>query len=263
MFGCPWFADTHARPRGASNVRVQSVRWSMGVCDANRQSREAGDKRRREPCRVRKQVSRLLQRVSQSGLADSKLGDPCLASLSRAKPGTGWIRNRVLDPISRLGCAHAATRCARHHPLCAGACRLRASVGRHLTGNVTGLPAGVSTEGVEAINARGEIGAVGALKASGAYSLRVPAGVWVLAATAESSGGPLTALGPPVRVRSGRTSHAHPAGAKVQASAAADKRLKRGSVVHGRPDHHRGRAQLPRPTQQPRLHRRRGQRPIP
>ncbi len=100
-----------------------------------------------------------------------------------------------------------------------------------LTGSVSGVPAGSSTEGVEAVNNRGEIGAVGTLNASGTYSLKVPAGTWVTAADALSAGKSLSALAAPVVVRAGHRSHAHGTRVKPQVSAARAGALPRGAVV--------------------------------
>lgn len=100
-----------------------------------------------------------------------------------------------------------------------------------VTGKITGLPAGAVSLGVEAVDGRGVIGAIGPLGAGGSYRLTPPAGSWIVVATATSGDEPFSALSVPVRVRGHRTATVKPTRAKQQASAAAVTRLKPGSVV--------------------------------
>lgn len=100
-----------------------------------------------------------------------------------------------------------------------------------LTGTVTGVGPRAAREGVEAVNAQGVIGGVGSLTASGSYHLTLAPGAWIVVAGAQAGDKSLTALGSPVLVRPGATSHAKHARAKAGASAAAAQGLPAGSVI--------------------------------
>jgi hypothetical protein len=100
-----------------------------------------------------------------------------------------------------------------------------------VSGSVTNLPAGFTPLGVEAVNARGEIGAIGPLTGSGSYRLAVPAGTWILVSNAAAANGPLSALSAPVLVHAHGNTKAPSAKPKQEASAASAAGLKRGSVV--------------------------------
>ena len=96
---------------------------------------------------------------------------------------------------------------------------------------MTGLPAGMTPLGVEALNAHGVIGATGPLTGSGTYHLTLPSGTWIFVGTATFGDEPFTSLSAPVRVRSHGSARAPAAPAKQEASAASATRLKPGSVV--------------------------------
>ena len=100
-----------------------------------------------------------------------------------------------------------------------------------VSGNVTGLPPGVTPLGVEALSSHGVIGAIGPLTGSGGYHLTLPAGTWIFVGTATSGDEPFTSLSAPVRVRAHGSSKVPAAAAKQEASAASAARLKPGSVV--------------------------------
>jgi hypothetical protein len=100
-----------------------------------------------------------------------------------------------------------------------------------VSGSVTGLPAGVTPLGVEALNSHGVIGAIGPLTGSGGYHLTLPAGTWIFVGTATSGDEPFTSLSAPVRVRAHGSARAPATPAKQEASAASAARLKPGSVV--------------------------------
>ncbi|HTU98695.1 MAG TPA: hypothetical protein VMF14_22780 [Solirubrobacteraceae bacterium] len=111
----------------------------------------------------------------------------------------------------------------------AGAVVARAAGTGTVSGSASGLPAGAVGEGVQAINAKGVIGGAGPLSATGAYSLKLKPGAWIIETSSESPNGPLTSLGAPVRVRAHGTTRAKPTPVKAEASGAG--KLKRGSVV--------------------------------
>jgi hypothetical protein len=98
-----------------------------------------------------------------------------------------------------------------------------------LTGTLTGIPAEASADVVEAVSPQGVIGGVGTVGASGAYSLSLPTGTWLVTASALSGDSPLTALAPPLRVRAGHKARGH--AAPLKASQAATRGLRAGSVV--------------------------------
>jgi hypothetical protein len=115
--------------------------------------------------------------------------------------------------------------------LCAlvGAVVARAATTGTVSGSASGLPASAVPEGVQAINPKGEIGAVGPLSAGGKYSLKLAPGAWIIETSSLGPHGPLTSLGAPVRVRAHRTTRAKPAPVKAEATGAG--KLKRGSVL--------------------------------
>ena len=115
--------------------------------------------------------------------------------------------------------------------LCAliGAVVARAATTGTVSGSASGLPASAVPEGVQAINPKGVIGAVGPLSAAGAYSLKLAPGDWIIETSSLGPHGPLTSLGAPVRVRARGTTRAKPAPVKAEASGAG--KLKRGAVV--------------------------------
>jgi hypothetical protein len=111
----------------------------------------------------------------------------------------------------------------------AGAVVARAATTGTVSGSASGLPASAVPEGVQAINAKGEIGAVGPLSATGTYSLKLAPGAWIIETSSLGPHGPLTSLGAPVRVRAHHATRAKPAPVKAEATGAG--KLKRGSVV--------------------------------
>jgi hypothetical protein len=117
----------------------------------------------------------------------------------------------------------------------AGASSAQAARGT-LTGSLAGLPANAAFHVVRAVDSRGVIGGAATASASGSYKLSLPPGAWILVGSAQASDRSLTALGAPVRVRSGRRSRERPARVKrFRVRAAASGVLRRGSVVTVRP----------------------------
>ena len=103
-------------------------------------------------------------------------------------------------------------------------------------GTLTGVPQTSLFTAITAVNQRGEIGGFGTAGPTGRYSLKLPAGTWLLAGDSGSptqppaTGGP-TAFGV-VRVRAGRSSSGQTlATTAAVASPAASTKLKPGSVV--------------------------------
>lgn len=99
-----------------------------------------------------------------------------------------------------------------------------------LTGSVSGVPSGASAEVVEAVNPQGVIGGVGTVNAAGTYTLALAPGTWIVTGSALSGDSALTAVSPPVHVRSRHRTHGPPARLKSKA-AAATRGLPPGSVV--------------------------------
>jgi hypothetical protein len=118
---------------------------------------------------------------------------------------------------------------------CVALCALIGAVVAHaattgtVSGSASGLPTSAVGEGVQAINPKGEIGAVGSLSAAGKYTLKLAPGAWIIETSSLGPHGPLTSLGAPVRVRAHGTTRARPAPVKAEASGAG--KLKRGAVV--------------------------------
>jgi hypothetical protein len=79
-----------------------------------------------------------------------------------------------------------------------------------LTGKLSGLPAHAQFATVRAVDARGVIVGMSSASSSGAYSLSVKPGVYVvIGKAADSKGNVLDATGAPARVRSGRKTTEH------------------------------------------------------
>jgi hypothetical protein len=98
-----------------------------------------------------------------------------------------------------------------------------------ISGSLSAAPAGAASEIVVAVDPQGVIGGVGTVSSSGAYSLSLAPGTWLVAGSAESGDSALGSFAAPLRVKAGH--HARAPTAPLKASAATSRGLPAGSIV--------------------------------